>query len=94
MKIPLLPALLVSTAAAAQDVAPISNHQLTPGSVRTTDIAEICGQETTGLRHWSWERDDRIMARYGLKPGPHPNFEIDHLIPLGIGGSDDDRNLP
>jgi hypothetical protein len=25
--------------------------------------------------------------------GPHPTIEIDHLIPLGVGGADDDRNL-
>jgi hypothetical protein len=28
-----------------------------------------------------------------LPTGPHPQFEIDHLIPLCLGGSDDDRNL-
>jgi hypothetical protein len=33
------------------------------------------------------------MVEYGLRPGPHPDFEVDHLIPLGIGGSDDDHNL-
>ena len=33
------------------------------------------------------------MTEYGLPPGPHPDFEIDHLIPLGIGGADDVRNL-
>jgi hypothetical protein len=33
------------------------------------------------------------MAEYGLPPGPHPDYEIDHLIPLGIGGADDDANL-
>ncbi len=33
------------------------------------------------------------MTEYGLRPGPHPDYEVDHLIPLGIGGSDDDRNL-
>jgi hypothetical protein len=33
------------------------------------------------------------MAEYGLPPGPHPNFEIDHLVPLGIGGADAVRNL-
>jgi hypothetical protein len=27
-----------------------------------------------------------------LPPGPHPEVEIDHLIPLGVGGADDDRN--
>ena len=33
------------------------------------------------------------MAEYGLPPGPHPDYEIDHLIPLGIGGADEDANL-
>jgi hypothetical protein len=82
-----------STGATAQHAAIIPDPTLTPGAVRTTDIAEICGQGTTGLRHGSRERDDRIMVEYGLRPGPHPDFEVDHLIPLGIGGSDDDHNL-
>jgi hypothetical protein len=28
------------------------------------------------------KRDDRVMAEYGLPVGPHPDHEIDHLIPL------------
>jgi hypothetical protein len=71
----------------------VPDPTLTPGAVRTTDTAEICSHGTRELRHWSRERDDRIMRKYGLTPGPHPNYEVDHLIPLGIGGSDDDRNL-
>ena len=34
-----------------------------------------------------------VMAEYGLEPGPHPDYEIDHLVPLGIGGADADANL-
>jgi hypothetical protein len=66
---------------------------LTPGVVRTVDVEAICSTGTRQLRHWSRERDDAIMAEYGLPPGPHPDFEVDHLIPLGIGGADDDKNL-
>jgi hypothetical protein len=66
---------------------------LTPGAVRTTDIADICSHATSGLRHWSRERDDRIMSEYGLLLGPYPDWEIDHLIPLCLGGADDDKNL-
>jgi hypothetical protein len=33
------------------------------------------------------------MAEYGLPAGPHPDFEVDHLIPLCLGGADDDKNL-
>ena len=29
----------------------------------------------------------------GLRHGPHPTLEIDHLIRLCLGGSDDDKNL-
>jgi hypothetical protein len=28
-----------------------------------------------------------------LPTGPHPQFEIDHLIPLCLGGADSDLNL-
>jgi hypothetical protein len=71
----------------------LPDPRLTPGAVRTTDAREICSHGTAGERHWSRERDDRTMAEYGLPTGPHPDYEIDHLIPLGIGGADDDRNL-
>jgi hypothetical protein len=38
-------------------------------------------------------RRDDILTRYGLPPGTHPDYEIDHLIPLCLGGSDDPSNL-
>ncbi|HZZ21119.1 MAG TPA: hypothetical protein VFE60_00345 [Roseiarcus sp.] len=77
--------------AVAQAVIP--DPTLTPGAVRTTDVREICAHGTKALRHWSRERDDRIKAEYALPAGGHPDFEIDHLVPLGIGGSDADANL-
>jgi hypothetical protein len=79
--------------ASAQLAAVIPDPLLTPGTVRTTDVGEICSTGTRELRHWSRERDDQIMTEYGLPPGPHPDFEIDHLIPLAIGGGDDGANL-
>jgi hypothetical protein len=45
-----------------------------------------CGQMTA-------DRRDEVLARYGLRPGQHPDYEIDHLIPLCLGGSDDFANL-
>jgi hypothetical protein len=71
----------------------IPDPTTTPGAVRTTDVGDICSLGTSGLRHWSRERDDRIMAEYGLPLGPHPDWEVDHLIPLCLGGSDEDANL-
>jgi hypothetical protein len=79
----ILPFLLLASAAAAQAVIP--DPTLTPGAVRTTDVGAICSTPTSELRHWSRERDDRIMAEYGLPTGPHPAYEVDHLIPLCLG---------
>jgi hypothetical protein len=87
----LLVALILSGGAAAQTAVP--DPTLTPGAVRTTDVADVCSHGTAHLRHMTRDRSDAIMAEYGLPGGPHPDFEIDHLIPLGIGGADDDRNL-
>jgi hypothetical protein len=38
-------------------------------------------------------RRDEISKRYKLPIGTHPDYEIDHLIPLCLGGSDDPSNL-
>jgi hypothetical protein len=81
----------LASGALAQAIVP--DPTITPGSVRTTDVAAICSSGTRELRHWSRERDNWVMAEHGLPPGPHPDFEIDHLIPLGLGGADDDANL-
>ena len=87
-------ALLAALASPAwADSGILPDPTLTPGAVRTVDVGEICSTGTRELRHWDRERDDRIMSEYGLPPGPHPDFEVDHLIPLGIGGADDERNL-
>jgi hypothetical protein len=84
-------ALVASPAFA--DTTIIPDPTLTPGAVRTTDVGEICSTGTRALRHWDRARDNRIMREYGLSPGAHPDFEIDHLIPSGFGGADDDLNL-
>jgi hypothetical protein len=87
----LIALLILASPVKAQTAVP--DPAITPGAVRTTDVDEICSTGTKQLRHWDRQRDDRIMAEYGLPAGPHPDFEIDHLIPLGIGGADDGANL-
>jgi hypothetical protein len=85
-----LMALMASPALADSGILP--DPTITPGAVRTANIGEACGASTRELRHWSRERDDRIMREYGLPAGAHPQYEVDHLIPLCLGGADDDRN--
>jgi hypothetical protein len=87
-------ALLLVTSSAFADSGILPDPARTPGAVRTSNIGEICNEGSTrSLRHWSRDRDDFILREYGLPAGPHPDFEIDHLIALGIGGADDDQNL-
>src|SRR3984893_14543318 len=72
----------------------LPDPSLTPGAVRTPSATEVCNDPSTEqYRNWSRERDDRILEEYGLPPGPHPDYEIDHLIPLDLGGADEDANL-
>jgi hypothetical protein len=88
-----LPPGLTRGSPAWADSGILPDPTLTPGAVRTADLAAVCSADTRALRRWSRDRDDRIMVEYGLAPGPHPDYEVDHLIPLCLGGADDDRNL-
>jgi hypothetical protein len=81
---------------------------LTPGAVVTGDIAVICRQGyATSVRPEGalWRRlKEEAYDRYGLPRGHrsrtdgygirHPAYEVDHLIPLELGGSPTDiRNI-
>jgi hypothetical protein len=78
--------LAVAQAAAAQAIVP--DPTLTPGAVRTTNLGEICGDDTRSLRHGSRERSDLIFERYHIAPADRMQYTLDHLIPLEIGGAD------
>jgi hypothetical protein len=93
LKLVALTLLLWSAWGPAHAQAVVPDPTLTPGAVRTTDAFDVCSHGTAQLRHMSRERSDAIMAAYGLPGGRHEAYEIDHLIPLSIGGSDDDANL-
>ena len=71
------------------------NPNMTGGSVRIDghDVHATCGQSRAHRGPMSHARRDQILTRYGLPSGDHPDYEIDHLIPLCLGGSDDPSNL-
>lgn len=67
--------------------------RMTPGAALTTDPSVVChvGYSKT-VRHTSGKLKHRIYVEYGLdRKGGH--YEIDHLIPLSIGGADVAENL-
>jgi hypothetical protein len=67
----------------------------TEGSLRVDghDRALACDRSNKHRGPMTADRRDEVLIRYGLSPGPHPDYEIDHLIPLCLGGSDDFSNL-
>jgi len=75
----------------------------TPGAVRTADAGEVCNprHRTKDVRHVSEGLKRRVFEAYGLPEGNHSGYcdtspegcEIDHLISLELGGSNDIENL-
>jgi len=69
------------------------NKNLTGGSVMTVKPDEACGHGREHRGPMFAARRDEVLKRYGLPPGTHPDYEIDHLIQVCLGGSDDPANL-
>lgn len=77
------------------------NKELTPGAIRTASKIEICGADgkkpTYTQRLYNHdksafdERASSIFSQYQLERTP--DYTLDHLIPLGIGGMDNATNL-
>jgi hypothetical protein len=83
--------ILATAPVGAFDVRPDKNW--TGGSVRTGDRKEACGHAKENRHRLPPALRDEILRRYELPAGTHPDYEIDHLIPLCLGGSDDPSNL-
>lgn len=66
----------------------------TPGASMTDDLSVICRQSTTVRRDVGEAEKRRVFAEYGI-PDPQPRgaYEVDHFIPLELGGSNDIKNL-
>jgi hypothetical protein len=66
--------------------------KLTPGAVLTTEMSDVCTPGwATAHRDVSEKTKREVFARYGLPQSGA--FEVDHLISLQLGGSNDVANL-
>ena len=86
-------AAVLASPAWAQDAIVYPDPSLTPGAVRTTDPAEICGVGTRQYRHYDPDRADRIYASYHIARADRIKYTLDHLIPLEGGGADVAANI-
>jgi hypothetical protein len=69
--------------------------RLTPGDVSPLTSEELCdsGFTTRSVRHVSTALRKAVFAEYGIPWEEHALYEVDHLIPLEAGGSNDIKNL-
>jgi hypothetical protein len=67
----------------------------TPGAFDgTVDVAEVCGETTRARRRVTAAARRRVLVEYGYLEKPtRDDVEIDHLIPLELGGSNEAANL-
>ena len=90
--LPLVSIVITATAAFAVDPI-LSDPKLTPGAVATTDRMAICQPGySKSVRHTSGQLKHQVYLEYGIDRNAG-HYEIDHLIPLGIGGADSRENL-
>jgi hypothetical protein len=78
--------------------AQLPNKTLTPGVVRTTNAAEICAPNfrTKPYRLTTPAMKHQVCKAYKITaqcPSPTGAMEIDHLVPLELGGLDTVENL-
>lgn len=90
-------ALLIAWPAAAEELPSRPDDAKTPGIVATTDIADVCGRvdgRTYSQRHrdTTAEMKRDAYAAYGVDKAGR-EFEVDHRVPLCLGGADALENL-
>lgn len=75
---------------------PLPDPDCTPGAIFSgVTKEEICvsGYSKT-VRNVSVSLKKKVFAQYGISyPVPFGSYEVDHLIPLALGGSNDISNL-
>ena len=80
----------------AQQHLAMPDPKLTPGKIRTSNAAEICDPafRTGPWRKTTASMKKHVCAAYKVKNCPaEGKMELDHLLPLELGGLDDERNL-
>jgi hypothetical protein len=71
----------------------LPNPTITPGATRQVTLTELCRPGSSkAVRHVPQALKRKVFQAYKVTPKPG-QFEIDHLISLELGGSNDFSNL-
>lgn len=86
--------LILSSASHANSHVPLlPDPNLTPGVTLSVTATQICKiGYTKSVRNVSDSTKEKVFQGYGIDPNSD-KFEVDHLISLELGGSNDERNL-
>ncbi len=95
---PLLAALAILVAAvswpAFAEPPILPNPDLTPGNTFPVSRNDVCVPGYAHkVRDVPWDEKREVFRRYGVPLAEHREYEVDHLIPLCLGGSNSIRNL-
>jgi hypothetical protein len=72
---------------------PLPDPLCTPGAVDTRSIGVVCGTRTRDRRFVDRSTRRRVLETYGVPFTGSSQYEVDHLIPLELGGSNAVTNL-
>jgi len=97
-KIPAVFALIVVLALAAQSQPDYSaflpDSQLTPGATFNVTANDVCTAGYAGrVRNVPQSEKNAVYAEYHIDHRQPGEYEVDHLISLELGGSNDIKNL-
>lgn len=87
--------LQASPAAGDSPAGPLPDRDLTPGAVfADVTTAQVCRPHyTAGVRRPRVSARLQAFARYDVQPAQRARYELDHLVPLALGGSNAAGNL-
>ncbi|WP_242529270.1 HNH endonuclease [Methylacidimicrobium sp. B4] len=72
----------------------LPDPKLTPGDTFPVSRADLCVPGyAKKVRDVPWAEKRELLRRYGVPLADRSSYEIDHLIPLSLGGSNSIRNL-
>ena len=81
-------AAFIGTASLA--AAQLPDSSATPGAKSKATEAQVCTADVAASAPTGWQRVE-ALHRYGRRP--EDTVELDHLIPLSLGGTNDPDNL-
>ena len=72
----------------------LPDRRCTPGATFNVGASQVCvSGYSQRVRHVPESEKRQVYAEYGIRSHSSGQYEVDHLIPLELGGSNNIRNL-